>query len=271
MILLNFMKTSGASISRFFPHMTQRGKAGGSCFSASRLVCICTALLASFATAPANAGNPQIDGQMNQAIQRYLQQWLAKEATSRQWLEMHFSHSDTPLSSSAQLAPCSQPLQVNGGNNANLAHQRLTLACAAPAWTLVVNVEVQVLLPVLFSTQVIERGDSITAAMLKRQEVDVAKAMRGFYQREEQLIGMGAKRRIRENQQLSQELISLPLLVHRGDKVKVVAGRDGIAASVSGEAQENGAEGELIRVKNISSGKNISAKVLEAGLVTSSY
>ncbi len=265
------MKTSYISISRFFPHRTKKGKTGGRRISAPFPFFICAALLASFAAAPANAGNQQVDEQVNQAIQRYLQQWLAKEATSRQWLEMHFSHSDTPLSSSAQLAPCGQALQVSGGNNANLAHQRLTLTCAAPTWTLVVNVEVQVLLPVLFSTQVIERGDSITAAMLKHQEVDVAKAMRSFYQREEQLIGMGAKRRIRENQQLSQELISLPVLIHRGDKVKVVAGRDGIAASVSGEAQENGAEGELIRVKNISSGKNISAKVLEAGLVTSSY
>jgi len=265
------MKTSYISISRFFPHRTKKGKTGGRRISAPFPFFTCAALLASFATTASSAGNPQIDGQMNQAIQRYLQQWLTKEAASRQWQEMHFSHSDTPLSSSAQLAPCSQPLQVSGGNNANLAHQRLTLACAAPAWTLVVNTEVQVMLPVLFSTQVIERGDSITAAMLKRQEIDVAKATRSFYQREEQLIGMGAKRRIRENQQLSQELISLPVLIHRGDKVKVVAGRDGIAASVSGEAQENGAEGELIRVKNISSGKNISAKVLEAGLVTSSY
>lgn len=264
------MKTSYISISRFFPHSTKKGKRGGRGFSAFGPLLGCVALYAS-AAAPASAGNPQIDGQMNEAIQRYLQQWLTKEAASRQWQGMHFNHSDTPLSSSAQLAPCSQPLQVSGGNTASLGHQRLTLTCAAPAWTLVVNVEVQILLPVLFSTQVIERGDSITAAMLKRQELDVAKATRSFYQREQQLIGMGAKRRVRENQQLSQELISLPVLIRRGDKVKVVAGRDGIAASVAGEALENGSEGELIRVKNISSGKNITAKVLESGLVTSSY
>jgi len=82
---------------------------------------------------------------------------------------------------------------------------------------------------------------------------------------------MGAKRRIRANQILSPDLIDQPNAVKRGERVKIIATHDGISAAMSGEALEKGSLGDVIKVKNLSSGNTIEAKVLEVGVVTSTF
>jgi len=53
--------------------------------------------------------------------------------------------------------------------------------------------------------------------------------------------------------------------------VKIVASHDGIEASTNGEALADGQPGEVIRVRNVRSGKVIDAKVVEEGVVTSTF
>ncbi|MNJ71858.1 flagellar basal body P-ring biosynthesis protein FlgA [compost metagenome] len=59
--------------------------------------------------------------------------------------------------------------------------------------------------------------------------------------------------------------------MRRGQQVKILASHDGINAATLGEALENGGQDAVIRVKNLSSGKTIEGKVLEAGVVTSTF
>ena len=134
-----------------------------------------------------------------------------------------------------------------------------------------VSTDMQVLLPVVASNSVIDRGATINASALQQQETDIAKTIRGFYHRIDQVAGMSAKRRIRPNQILSPDLIDQPQLVKRGEKVQIIANHDGIKAAMAGEALEKGGVGDVIRVKNMSSGKTIEAKVVEPGVVTSTF
>jgi len=53
--------------------------------------------------------------------------------------------------------------------------------------------------------------------------------------------------------------------------VKVVASNEGIEASTSGEALGDGQPGDVIRVRNTRSGKVIDAKVIEPGVVSSTF
>jgi flagella basal body P-ring formation protein FlgA len=61
------------------------------------------------------------------------------------------------------------------------------------------------------------------------------------------------------------------MAVRRGEPVKMIANNDGIEASASGEALADGQPGDVIRVRNTRSGKVIEAKVLEPGVVTSTF
>lgn len=197
---------------------------------------------------------------------------MNKLANEKNWKGMRLVLENTPLTSIHQLAPCPTKINVSGGNPTKLSRQQLTLECkSTKGWPIKVSTDMQVFLPVVISTVVINRGDNITATQLKLEETDITRNNRGFYHRIDNVTGMGAKRRIRANQILSPDLIDQPQLIKRGEKIKISANRDGISASMPGEALEKGEEGEVIRVKNLSSGKTIEAKVVEMGVVTSVF
>lgn len=269
LILLDFIKMNTAKTTLGLPHFKPGGKTRGRLISSlpKPLLMLCL-LLGLPLTSMASAGiTPHID----QAIQQYLNTLMSPRAQRENWQGMRITHTSTPLGSASSLVACQQALTVSGGVTDSYRH-RLTLTCPdQPGWRLEVASEVQLWLPVLVATRVIDRGQVISAADVKQQEIDITKAPRGFYHQPSAITGMGAKRRIRANQLISPALIALPLAVKRGDKVKIIANHDGITASMSGQAVENGSEGEVIRVKNLSSNKTIEAKVLGAGKVASIF
>jgi flagellar basal body P-ring formation protein FlgA len=270
LILLNFIKAIAPQMTTTFPHFGKRGKACGSvfsCFSLGNLRPL-WAVLGWLITSSSLAA---VEQQIDQSVRQHLQQLMTVEAKRNGWQGMHLSVKSTPLTNSHPLAPCPSTIQISGGS-IRLAHQQLTLGCLGTlGWPIKVSTELQIFLPVIISTDVINRGDTIRPDQLQQQEMDITRATRGFYHHPEQAAGMRAKRRIRANQMLSPDLIDQPLLVKRGEKVNIVANQDGISATTEGEVLENGSKDEVIRVKNLSSHKIIDAKVLEAGLVTSTY
>jgi len=81
-----------------------------------------------------------------------------------------------------------------------------------------------------------------------------------------ELEGMAARRSIRSGEVMRQNMLVAPQLVKRGDQVRIVARREQIEVSMSGEAMDNGVRGAVIRVKN-SSGTQIRARVIDVGTV----
>lgn len=229
---------------------------------------ICAGLIAESAAAQTAAQ------QIDKAAHNYLQHMMNTQAQANGWKGMRVVVENTPIGSTNSIAPCPAQIKVSGGNTGRLSRQQLTLECAGQTlkgWPVKVSSDMQVFLPVIVSSAVINRGETISAAQLQLQETEISRAKRGFYHRLDQVAGMGAKRRIRPNQILSPDLIDQPQLIKRGDKLKITANRDGITASMPGEALENGSKDEVIRVKNLSSGKTIEAKVLATGVVTSTF
>lgn len=263
MILLNFIKSSGAKKSATFPHLDQRGNKSGSRFSPF----IFLAALSAFAST-----EQSVEQQIDQAIAQHVQTMMSQHAKEQRWKGMRLTLENTPLTRLQQIAPCPGNINVSGGSVTKLARQQLTLACSGTkGWPIKVSTDMKIFLPVVISTGVINRGENITAKQLKREETDITRNHRGFYHRIDKVTGMSAKRRIRPNQILSPDLLAQPQLIKRGETIKIIANRDGISASMPGEALEKGGEGEVIRVKNLSSGKTIEAKVVEMGVVTSTF
>lgn len=272
LILLNFIKSTRAKTSAPFPHLDQRGKTSGSNFSACRFSLAGLSIFLLSIAAVANA-EQTVDQQIDQAVHQHLQTLMNKQATEKNWQGMRLVLANTPLTSTNKLAPCPTKIKASGGNATKLSRQQLTLECSngTKSWPLKVSTDMQVFLPVAISTAVINRGETIQRNQLQTQEIDIAKIQRGFYHRADEITGMGAKRRIRVNQIVSTDLIDQPQLIKRGEKIKIIANRDGISASMPGEALEKGGEGVVIRVRNLSSGKTVEAKVIETGVVTSTF
>lgn len=270
LILLVFIRNTAIYCATRLPHRTACTEACGSIPSAWRALVLAGAALLPIPLQAEPAASEQID----RAVTHYLTSTLAAEASRQGWQGMRFTHDSTQLNSSTQLQACRQPLAVSASGDASsvLARQRLEVSCAdQPGWTVAVNSQANVFLPAVFASQVIERGQSIRAEQLQLQEVNIGKAPRGFFHDLDAVIGQGAKRRIRASQLLSPGLLTQPVLVKRGQRVKILASQDGIQASTLGEALENGQQGTVIRVRNLSSEKAIEAKVLEAGVVSSTF
>ncbi len=235
------------------------GKSGGSIVSAW-LVLLC--LL--------EAAHAEARKSIEAALDAHLASRAALTAQREGWRQhrLQIQHNLPPRA--ATLAGCSTALEVRGASGAlEPGRQRLEVACPGEAgWRLTLLSEVEILVPVVFARQPIERGTTLRAEHLELREISLGKS-RDHYLAPEPLLGMSSKRRIRAGQQLSSRLVDEPLLVRRGQPLRISASVDGIEASTLGEALEDGNRDQVIRVRNQSSGKTIKARVIEAGVVSS--
>lgn len=85
--------------------------------------------------------------------------------------------------------------------------------------------------------------------------------------RVEAVEGMQAARYISAGQVLTYSDLKKENVVKRGQIVKVLAGNKSIEVSMSGQVEETGAIGDIVRVKNIDSQKMFAARVVDRGVV----
>jgi flagella basal body P-ring formation protein FlgA len=253
-----------------FPHRAGAGKKSGKVFSA------CASLLFLFAVSTSATAQVEANAasQIDQAVTVHMQQKLTEEARRQSWQGQRHSLDTTLLNSAERLPTCTQALSVavSSTDPSPLSRQRLDVSCAdASGWNVTALVQANVFLPVVHAARVIERGQTISGEQLQLQEVNIGKTPRGFYSSLDEVIGQGAKRRVRAGQLIAPNLLAAPLLIRRGQQVTIIASQDGISASATGEALANGREGEVIRVRNLGSQKVIEAQVVEEGVVTSTF
>ena len=72
---------------------------------------------------------------------------------------------------------------------------------------------------------------------------------------------------LRAGQVLQQRLLQALPLVHRGEAVRIVARHDTVDVEAAGQALDDGARGATVRVRNSNSGRVISGRVIDAGVV----
>lgn len=256
---------------RVFPLNGHKPSTNGSWASASvAAICVLSATIPGTSHSAATTAAAQV----HEAVDGYWQQAVTAQAREQKWRGARVSHSSTALDPVEDLPPCPQPIKIERetGSSSLLGRQRLQAICAAsPGWSVLVSSNVDVYVQAVFASVLIERGETIGDQHIKLQELKLSGANRGFFSNRQDALGMGAKRRIRANQVLSPRLLALPTLIRRGQQVDIVANKQGISASTLGEALGDGQEGEVIRVRNLSSEKIIKAQVIDASTVTSTY
>ncbi len=212
--------------------------------------------------------------QIRQATENHLRTMLEQQAQRQGWQGMQLRYEINIPASAANLPACSTTpkVQATGDAPSAMERQQLRARCTdAPGWSVNATGQAHVFLPAVHAEGLIDRGQTITANDLKLQRINIAKARRGYYNRLDEVIGLTAKRRIRAGQTITPALLEQTMAVKRGQPVKIIASHDGIEASTSGEALADGQPGDVIRVRNVRSEKVIDAKVLEAGVVTSTF
>lgn len=119
--------------------------------------------------------------------------------------------------------------------------------------------------PVL--TTQIKSGDVISASDLTTISLRENMVPRGALIHKADLQGMAAAKTLSPNKPLRSVDIALPQLVERGSELTIIYEADTLRLTAKGKALQNGARGEVIRVVNIESNKNIDAMVTGSGVV----
>ncbi|MCH4875725.1 flagellar basal body P-ring formation protein FlgA [Pseudomonas sp. TMW22091] len=212
--------------------------------------------------------------QIDDGVRRYFTQRLSERAADQGWQGLRFTQKVFALPTDLPGLKCPQPLQVEAEQQPSsvLGRKRVRLTCAGqPASSITVTAQATVFIRAVVATQVLEREEPISEAMLTVREVSLGKQDQAYFNRIDQVEGLSAKRRIRADQALTQEMLTSPWLVRRGQRVTMQARHGAIQANTEGEALTDGRKGDVIRVKNVTSGKIIEAQVTGVGVVSSTY
>ncbi len=118
---------------------------------------------------------------------------------------------------------------------------------------------------------VVAKRDIPKNKLITIEDVQLAeKEIRGrdYFHKYEEVLGSRAKRDIKEGTILKKYMIVPSYKVKKGRKVKIIYTKGNIRIELLGRALQNGKIGDVVKIKNISSGKVVRCKVIGKDLVT---
>jgi flagella basal body P-ring formation protein FlgA len=132
---------------------------------------------------------------------------------------------------------------------------------AARFW---VKTEIRVFEQVVVAAAPLARQEliSVKDVRLERREI-VARGNRPFT-RVDDVVGKQPTRVIEANDMITQSALERPTLVKRGSPITLVFETGGLRVETAGVAEEGGKIGDLIQIKNASSGKLLRGVVLDS-------
>jgi len=170
----------------------------------------------------------------------------------------------------SRLPRCPRPLSVAMpvSDRPDLTRLRYDIRCEGPdGWEINVTVKPDIYLPVLVARHTLERGKLLAASDVEIKKKNITGLRDGIMVHPDDAVGFTVKKRIRDRQPISPSMLDQPLLVERGQQVVMLAEQEGVQAKMIGKALKKGRKGDVIKVKNLTSERTVSAIVEGQGLV----
>lgn len=172
------------------------------------------------------------------------------------------------------LAPCSHTPQVQDlSHNSSAARRLLRVSCSddQARWHIHVGAHVTRYRDVLVAARSIARGSPINtdAVTVERKRVD--RLLQGYFEKPSTVLGYTARSAIQTGSVLSPRVLAAPKLIRRGQDVVIRSAGQRIKVRAKGTALNDAALGDVVRVKNASSGKVISGVAAADGDVVVNF
>jgi flagella basal body P-ring formation protein FlgA len=202
--------------------------------------------------------------QVASEVQKAAREELARKADSAGWTEPLFDVE--VVRSSRPVAACARAVTVEAIDTRQPSRMRFAAVCAAPeGWRHEFVVRAGVTAMVLVAAGELPAARPLEEADVKLERREVG-ALADTIGAAQAAIGLAPKRQLRAGELLrASQLAALPL-VKRGDAVRIVARRDQVEVTMSGEAMDAGARDALVRVKT-ANGNVLRTRVTGAGTV----
>jgi flagella basal body P-ring formation protein FlgA len=111
-------------------------------------------------------------------------------------------------------------------------------------------------------TRVIRRGEPLGGGDIKLLGTRLSQLPRGAFDRVDRMEGTVAREELRPGQWLTEQMVQVPDVVKRGQSVKVRLVRGAIQIAAPGITRQGGALGEVVRVENMQSRREVFARVI---------
>lgn len=114
----------------------------------------------------------------------------------------------------------------------------------------------------------LKRGETLSSENLRLEAQDISQLRSAPFFALDRLLGKNLKRNLRAGETVQENQVEFPPLIERGSRVTIQARGRGLILTAFGEARQDGELGDYIRVRNNNSQREVSARVLDAGLVS---
>ncbi|MBI5042216.1 MAG: flagellar basal body P-ring formation protein FlgA [Gammaproteobacteria bacterium] len=168
-----------------------------------------------------------------------------------------------------RLAHCAQPLQASQPSGARLAgHTSVAVRCPDMAdWTVYVTAEIKVFGPALVTARSLARGVALASADVNTVETELTNLGHGHLESLEEIQGMATLRALPAGTVLTPSMLKAPRIIRRGDRVTLVSSQGPVQVEMQGEAVNDGARGDRVRVRALSSQRVVEGWVVSASVV----
>lgn len=197
------------------------------------------------------------------AARDYLEQTARAQFSGR--VEVQMGHLDPRL----RLATCDRPLEAfqpagvrNGGRTS------VGVRCASAAgWTIYVSADVEIFANALVTTRALPRGADLGPGDVRLVETSLAGMGTGYLRELAEVEGLATRRPLPAGTVLTPAMLKAPHIVRRGDRVTLVGGDGPIQVEMQGEAVNDAARGERVRVRALNSQRIVEGWVVSASVV----
>lgn len=199
-----------------------------------------------------------------QHLIRVADKFIHHEYDHKYELTVEFGYLDTRL----QLEKCQQELEAFfPPRKHELGATSVGIRCDQPSWQVYIPVEIHAYAEVLTTSRPLAKDTILAAEDISRSKREISRYRSGIFEDAEQLIGMVVKRPMPSGSVFTPREVMPKRLVRRGEPVMILAQSGGMTVRVEGEALMDGHHGQMIRVQNSRSGREITAEVIAASTV----
>ncbi len=130
-----------------------------------------------------------------------------------------------------------------------------------------VRVRLELLMDVVVSTGYLRRNAEVGPGDVKVIKQWLDRVPRNIVSSEEDVVGKKLRSSVKPNAEIKVNMLTDIPMVLKGKPVKIVADKGLMGMTTVGVSEQDGLCGELVKVRNISSGKMIYARVMDKNMV----
>ncbi|MEE8321841.1 MAG: flagellar basal body P-ring formation chaperone FlgA [Gammaproteobacteria bacterium] len=134
-------------------------------------------------------------------------------------------------------------------------------------WSLFVPVSIHMYKEVAVLARPVPRGSVLSAEDIRMESHDVGTLSSGYFDDKDQIIGMELRHNLSTGGILNKNIIKVPVAVHRGELVTLLAGNSKIEVRTSGKALTDGAIGDRIQVRNLKSKRVVEGIIISGRMI----